>query len=371
MKHLKPQKYFHLFALFTIFSFSVFAQTPTPTPAVEDDNTPIKVSSRLVVVPVSVTDAAGQPVLGLTAKDFWVTEENRPQTVEQVSDAEKVPLEIAILFDISASTDAMFQYEQETAAKFLQEVMRPEDHATIFTIGERAVMIQARGDAVKSAVAIKSIQPTRQQTDFYDAVTEAANYLQQNAPKGTRKVVVVISDGDDTANDAILDAIGRAENRPGMDKLSYAERRELRVKARETAKVKEQNKVLKALQNADAVFYSINPGGNSYQMNPSSAFGQSNLERFANETGGTAFIPKFEPITLKGQQSLNEYNVKKNQVMLTNIFRQLANELRAQYLVQYYSEADFALNRYVNLKVGMNNPRSLKIRARQGYFVKE
>lgn len=371
MKYLKPQKYLYLFALFTVFSISALAQTPTPTPTIEDDDTPIKVSSRLVVVPVSVTDAGGQPVLGLTAKDFWVTEESRPQTVEQVSDAEKVPLEIAILFDVSASTDAMFQFEQETAAKFLQEVMRPEDHATIFTIGERPNMIQARSDAAKSAISIKSIQPTRQQTDFYDSVTAAANYLQQNAPKGTRKVVVVISDGDDTANDAILDAIGKAENKPNIDKLSYAERRELRVKVRDSAKVKEQNKVLKALQNADAVFYAINPGGNSYQMNASSSFGQLNLEKFAGETGGTAFLPKFEPIALKGQSTLNEYNVKKNQDMLTTIFRQLANELRAQYLVQYYSEADFALNRYVNLKVGLNNQRNLRLRARQGYFVKE
>src|SRR5215213_3735389 len=144
MKNLKPPQFFYLFALITIFTFPVFAQNPKPTPPVENDDEPIKVSSRLVVVPVSVTDASGQPILGLTAKDFFVAEENRPQTIEKVSDADKVPLEIAILFDVSASTDAMFQFEQETAAKFLQDVMRPEDHATIFTIGEHPILIQPR-----------------------------------------------------------------------------------------------------------------------------------------------------------------------------------------------------------------------------------
>ena len=360
MKYLKPQQFLYLFAIITLFTFSVFAQTPTPTPAVENDDEPIKVSSRLVVVPVSVTDAGGQPVLGLTAKDFFVSEENRPQTIEKVSDEDKVPLEIAILFDVSASTDAMFQFEQETAAKFLQEVMRPEDRATIFTIGERPVLIQARDTSAKSAISIKSIQPTKQQTDFYDSVTMAANYLQKNAPQGTRKVIVVISDGDDTANEAIVSAIIKAESKITQDKLSYDERRNFRAKVRDTAKVKEQNKVLKALQNADAVFYSINPGGNSYQMNASSAFGQSNLDKFAVETGGTAFLPKFQPIAMKDTVQ-NSYNMKKNQETLTTIFRQLANELRAQYLVQYYSEADFALNRYVNLKVGLNNPQSKAI----------
>lgn len=369
MKKLKPQSFLYLFLIITLFTFSVFAQTPKPTPPVENDDDPIKVSSRLVVVPVSVIDTSGQPILGLTAKDFFISEENRPQTIEKVSDADKVPLEIVILFDVSASTDAMFQFEQETAAKFLQDVMRPEDHATIFTIGEGPILIQARSDAGKSAISIKSIQPTKQQTAFYDSVTTAANYLQKNAPQGTRKVVVVISDGDDTNSAGIVKAIINAENKIVQDKLSYDERRNFRAKARDAAKVKEQDKVLKALQNADAVFYSINPGGNSYQLNISSAFGQSNLDRFAVETGGTAFLPKFQPIALKDNMQ-NSYNLKKNQETLTTIFRQLANELRAQYLVQYYSEADFAVNRYVNLKVGLNNPQSYKVRARQGYFVK-
>ncbi|HEY0462465.1 MAG TPA: VWA domain-containing protein [Pyrinomonadaceae bacterium] len=369
MKHLRRQQIFHLFALIAIFSFTVFAQNPTPTPKVEDDNEPIKVSSRLVVVPVSVTDTSGQPILGLTAKDFFVSEENKAQQIEKVSDADKVPLEIAILFDVSASTDAMFQFEQDTAAKFLQDVMRPEDHATIFTIGEGPVLLQPRADATKSAISIKSIQPTKQQTAFYDSVTTAANYLQKNAPQGTRKVLVVISDGDDTNSAGIVKAIIEAENKIVQDKLGYDDRRNFRAKTREAAKTKEQNKVLKALQNADAVFYSVNPGGNSYQLNVSSAFGQSNLERFAVETGGTAFLPKFQPISLKDDLQ-NSYNIKKNQETLTAIFRQLANELRAQYLVQYYSEADFALNRYVKVKVGLNNPQSYKVRAREGYFVK-
>src|SRR5215203_4915088 len=162
MRNLRQLQFFYLFALTTIFTFSVSAQNPTPTPPpVENDNETIKVSSRLVVVPVSVTDASGQPILGLTAKDFFVTEENRPQQIEKVSDADKVPLEIAILFDVSASTDAMFQFEQETAAKFLQDVMRPEDHATIFTIGEQPVLIQSRDSSTRSAISIKSIQPTK------------------------------------------------------------------------------------------------------------------------------------------------------------------------------------------------------------------
>ncbi len=356
---------------FITFALPTFAQTPKPTatPPPIDDGEIIKVESRLVVVPVSVTDAAGQPVLGLKTKDFQILEENRSQEIAEVSDAEKVPLEIALLFDISASTDSMFQFELDTASQFLKEVMRPEDHATIFTIGERPIMVQARDSADMSQISIKSIQPTKQQTAFYDSVRFAANYIQQNSPQGRRKVLVTISDGDDTNSAGIIKAIWDAERKIMQNQISNEELRGIRVKARDDAKLKEQSKVLQSLQYADSVFYSINPGGSSYHLNKMSLFGQSNLQKFADETGGTAFLPRFAPTNLKDTLQ-NSFNTRQNQATLTKIFKQLASELQAQYLVQYYSEGEFPANKYVKLNVNLNNQTKLRVRARQGYFVK-
>lgn len=370
----RPQTAFSLFVIL-ILAFSASAQTvkttPTPNTNQADDGEIIKVESRLVVVPVSVLDAEGQPVLGLKKEDFRVAEEGKPQNIEQVSDAEKVPLEIALLFDVSASTDAMFQFEQETAAKFLQEVMRPEDRATIFSIGADPTLVQARDSADKSAVAIKSIQPTKSFTAFYDSVYAAAAYLQKNAPQGRRKVIVVISDGEDTNSDRIRKAIQDGYNSLGgkIDSIDSKSLYQLTVKNRNLASIGEQNRILQSLQNADSVFYSINPGGNSYQLNKGSLFGQENMQKFAQQTGGTAFLPKFQPISLKDNFQ-NSLNIRLNGEMLTKIFRQLANELRAQYLVQYYSEAEFPTNKFVKLDVGLTNEANRRIRARQGYFVK-
>ena len=145
--------------------------------------------------------------------------------------------------------------------------------------------------------------------------------------------------------------------------------RTLRVKARDEAKFAEQGKVLKSLQNADTVFYSINPAGSSYKLNKMSVFGQSNMEKFANETGGTAFLPKFLPIdTVSGYE--NTANLRKNTEILEAIFRQLTNELNAQYLVQYYSDSDFPNGKYVKINIGVANRPNIKVRAREGYFVK-
>ncbi len=345
------------------------AQTVTPTP--KEDDEIIKVESRLVIVPVSITDANGQAVTGLTAQDFRISEEGRQQTIENVGTADSVPLEIALLFDVSASTDKMFKFEQETAAKFLQDVMRPVDRATVFAIGSKVQLIAARDTAGAAAASIRSIIPTKDSTAFFDSVAEAAAYLRTNAREGTRRVIVVISDGEDTNSTRIAKAIQEGYRKIG-ERINTIDRKglyQLTVANRDAASSQERVRVLRSLQDADTVFYSINPAGSSYQLNRMSVFGQENMRRFADETGGTAFLPKFMVIDSKDKYQ-NEISIRKNTEMLDRIFRQLANELRSQYLIQYYSEADFPLNKFVKLDVGLTNRPALRIRSRQGYYVK-
>ena len=124
------------------------------------------------------------------------------------------------------------------------------------------------------------------------------------------------------------------------------------------------------MQDADIVHYSINPAGSSYLLNQISVFGQENMQKFSDETGGTAFLPKFQPIDTKDSYQ-NASNMRKNTELLDRIFRQLANELRSQYLIQYYSESDFPLNKFVKLDVGLENRSGLRVRSRQGYYVKK
>jgi len=362
-----------LFALLlSIFSAGAIAQTATPTPsAIAEDNEVVTVNSRLVVVPVSVTDAAGEPVLGLSAGEFRISEEGRAQKIENVGNAENVPLEIALLFDVSASTDAMFKFEQETAAQFLKEVMREGDRATVFTIGASPILVQSRDTAEKAAAAIRSIQPTKQFTAFYDSIGAAAEHLEKNAPSGTRRVIVVISDGEDTNSRRIAQAIQDGYKKAGksINTLDQKALYQLTVNNRDSAALRERVRIIKSLQDADTVFYSINPAGSSFQLNKMSVFGQENMQKFANDTGGTAFLPKFAPVDTKDELA-NTSNMRKNAAALETIFKQLANELRAQYLVQYYSESDFPVNKYVKLEVGIQNPTNRRVRARQGYYVK-
>jgi Ca-activated chloride channel family protein len=134
----------------------------------------VRVTSNLIVVPVSVTDGNGQPVLGLTAQDFRVEEDGKVQQVAQLGDPEQVPLDIALLIDVSASVGARFEFEQQAASAFLSHVLKPDDRATVFAIDQTPRMVQTLTTSSVASQSIMKVQPARSFTAFYDSVLAAA-----------------------------------------------------------------------------------------------------------------------------------------------------------------------------------------------------
>lgn len=353
----------------------VASQTPVSTPpemVIEDDEV-INIDSRLVIVPVSITDGNGVPVKGLGPENFTIRENKKLQDIEEVTDADKVPLEIALLFDISGTTEPMFEFEQQTAVQFLQDVMRTGDHATIFTIGETPLLAQERNVVNISTATVRSLAPTKSQTAFFDTVSAAADYLRRNAPAKSRKVVITISDGEDNASQGIMrgNSLAYRDVSANLNRLTPKSLTEKLAKRRNDSRIAEQSKTLKKLQDGDTVFYSINPAGSSYKLNKISVSGQQNMQRFADETGGSAFLPKFLPIDLKSNYE-RASNIRQNTETLNAIFSRLKNELQAQYLVQYYSSNDLAPDSYVDIDLNVNVrlPQGINVRSRKGYFVK-
>jgi hypothetical protein len=100
--------------------------TPTPAPPKDEDFEVIRVSSNLVMVPVSVVNAQGEPVRGLQVGDFRLDEEGRTQEITEIGNPDEVPLDIAILFDVSSSVSqkGFFLFQQQAAASFLKQVLK-------------------------------------------------------------------------------------------------------------------------------------------------------------------------------------------------------------------------------------------------------
>jgi Ca-activated chloride channel homolog len=317
--------------------------TPKPPPPPKDeDYEVVRVTSNLVVVPVSVTDAAGQPVLGLKVPDFRLEEEGRAQEIAEIGNPEQVPLDIAILLDVSSSVDARFAFEQQAAAGFLKQVLKAGDRATIFAIDEKPRFVQGLTSAERASQTMMTVTPAKGFTAFYDTVLEASRYLEKSSGPGRRKVIVVISDGDDTAR---IVEVSAAQNR-NPDQKYIGKDAQLQLIERSVTEVQRE------VQRTEATFYSINPSGATMHLNVRTARSQQGMERIAEATGGTSFIPA----------RLED---------LPAMFNRIASELRSQYLLQYYSNNESAGNKFLRIKVTLPTQPALRIRARQGYYPKK
>lgn len=275
----------------------------------------IRINSRLVTVPVSVTDANGVPVQNLTAEDFVLEEDGTTQQVQTLGEPGKTPIEMVLLFDVSRSIRNRFDFEREAAGRFLKEAIKPGDGISIFSIGTKPVLSVPRTNQAEKAVAgALSIAPTDESTAFYDTVVKAAQHITDSSNPDTRRVMITLSDGEDT--NSVRFKLGDA---------------------------------LRELQRAECLFYSINPSGPSIYLNVISVKGQEGMFKLANETGGMAFLPnKIED--------------------LPKVFAQITAELQAQYLLGYYSSNEAADGKFRRIVVKMPKRSELRIRARNGYF---
>ena len=325
--------------------------TPTPKPPEQEVLEVVRITSSLVMVPVSVTDQTGNAVQGLTKTDFRLIEEGKQQEISDIGDPEQVPLAIALLFDVSSSVSqkGFFVSQQNAAASFLKLVMKPADKAAIFTITDKPTMVQPLASAEKSAATMLTIPAatTPVPTAFYDTVNAAAKYLMDNAPSNHRRVIVVLSDGDDNFSEQIRE-LSIAEARAQQDgKPTFAGTRAgLQAKHQRAVQSVQQ-----AVQKADVIFYSVNPGGPSVKLNQISMRAELGMESIAATTGGTAFVPESDKD-------------------LDRVFRQVAAELRGQYLLQYYANQESAPNQFRRIEVQVPGRAGVRVRARQGYYPK-
>jgi Ca-activated chloride channel family protein len=325
---------------------------PTPTPAPKDEDFEvIRVSSNLVMVPVSVTDVKGEPIHGLQVSDFRLEEEGRTQKITEIGNPDQVPLDIAILFDVSSSVSqkGFFSFQQQAAASFLKQVLKPVDRAAVFTIGAQPMLVSPLASSETAAAKLLTIPAATSSvsTSFYDSVVAAAKYLEENAPPRHRLVIVVISDGDDNSSNLLQATMAELRATQRVEPTKAELLRNLLFRHRRATL-----EVQRAVQHADAAFYSINPGGQSIHLNDISTRAQNAMESIAQSTGGTAFVPDSEKD-------------------LEKVFNEVAAELRGQYLLQYYSNSQSSGAQFRRIAVALPTHSELRVRARQGYYPKQ
>ena len=271
----------------------------------------ITVNTDLVAFNVSVTDAAGRAVSGLSKNSFSVYDDGELREIQFFSD-EDAPASVAVVFDTSGSmSEDKIVRAKEALARFIQ-TSNEQDEFFLIDFNERARLLL---DGTRDEKAVREkftyVEPDGN-TAFYDAVYFGVEKVLRGSRP--RKIVLVISDGED--NDS---------------RYTF---KELRRRLAET----------------DVIVYAVGFGG--YFPRKGGLNGRDVLEELASVTGGKAFFPK-------------------GAVETDEAFERIALEMRRFYSVGFYPPDFTADGKKHRLKVKLNLPaasRRLFVRHREIYY---
>jgi Ca-activated chloride channel family protein len=265
-----------------------------------------------------VTDGAGNQVNDFTEKDFEIYEDEARQDIAGFYRENQLPLRMVFLFDASSSIRHRFDFEQRAAAKFFKQALGPGDQAALMSVStDPKLEVQFTSDANRLADGLARIRPEGA-TSLYSAMIEAARYLR---PTEGRHVMVVLSDGSDTSSAATL------------------------------------AQALTEVQKADVVIYGVHSTGIAPSANVQDLAGEFALKAMAEDTGGRAFFPPIYEDQRKESRDLDE------------IYRRIVAEVRAQYVLTYYSKSNTAPGIFRKIRVQIKRSGvQLQVRARRGYY---
>jgi Ca-activated chloride channel family protein len=178
---------------------------------------PIRVESRLVPVAVNVVDPSGAPVGGLTIDDFEVFEDNKPQKISVFDRESTTPLQIVLAIDASGSVFTDERLEKDAAKSFVKTLIRQQDRVDLMDFADNVdELVGFTNDVHRIESGLGQIQ-RGDATALYDAIYLASQRLAQTPLLGARKVIVLITDGENTTRHGSYDsALEQAERAGAM-----------------------------------------------------------------------------------------------------------------------------------------------------------
>lgn len=302
------------------------AIVPKPTPALTPKGDPdeiIKVDSVLVPIPVSILDSNGRAVTNLKLTDFELKIDGKVVEIGEIARNE-TPIRLAMLFDNSSSVLIARDFEKEAAVRFFRRVIRPEkDKAALFSVADSTRLEQPVTSNVGLLTqAIELFPEPKGATALLDGIIEVADYLKST---NGRRVVVIVSDGEDTYSDL---------------KTTLED-------------------VVKALQINDCQVYVVKTSDFENYKRTGMRGGNANIRALTAErrmleitqqTGGAVYSP------------IDEDEMK-------DAFDRISAELSQQYILSYYPD-DAADKRGEFRAISLTvKGKNLSIRTRKGYYV--
>ena len=198
------------------------SNAPAAQPAPDLQAPTLHLSTRLVDTYFSVRDATGY-VLNLTPSDCQVSDNHQPQTIKTLTQEKNLPLTIGLLLDTSGSQLKVLPTEQQSAIRFLKDVLTPKDLAFLISFDVNVDQLADNTNSVPEftrAINAASINAASASsgppglgggpipiahprgTLLYDAVYLASH--DKLAAQAGRKVLILLTDGGDQGSQVTL-----------------------------------------------------------------------------------------------------------------------------------------------------------------------
>jgi Ca-activated chloride channel homolog len=264
-----------------------------------------QIDVNLQQIPLSVASGSG----ALRAQDLTLYDDGRPRKIETLVRASDQPLYVILLIDYSESMLEELPVVKAAARSFAQALLRPQDRIAVVGFNQRLFWLTGYTNDWKAAAdAVDRVKPGGE-THLYDSAIEMLFELQKTPG---RHALVVLTDGVDQGSTFNLDHLSWYARYAGVP---------------------------------------IYPIIKNHMLSRLMRFGIGQVEArklrgIANDTGATYFIINKER-------------------ELPAVYARIAQELREQYQVVFYSPAS-ATDQWHSLKIENRGPQTLRVP--KGYF---
>jgi Ca-activated chloride channel family protein len=268
----------------------------------------LKVDVDLVLATVTVTNRDGRYVTGLEKENFKITEDKVAQEVVYFS-SEDIPLSVGIILDVSGSMKDKLKTAIEAAITFMKSGS-PDDEYFLVEFADRPTETAEFTTDIAKLQSRFMVSRAKGRTALFDAVYMGLAKLDEG--NNTKRALLLITDGEDNRS-----------------RYTFSNVKEF---------VKEK----------DIQMYAI--GITNGVLDAAAEQGRALLRDLAAISGGNSFFPS---------------SVYK----LEEICRQIATELKYQYVLGYHSTNQAKDGEWRKIKVTAEYPKNkLTVRAKAGYY---
>jgi Ca-activated chloride channel homolog len=275
---------------------------------------PLKVSTDLVLVPVTITDPMNRLVTGLEKENFQLFEGSSGQEIKTFS-SEDAPVSLGVIFDSSGSMSSKMDRAKDAVVEFFKTA-NPQDEFFMITFSDEPEVVSDFTSSVDEIQGKLVFAVPRRRTALLDAIYMGVTKMRQ--AKYPKKALLIISDGGD----------------------NHSRYTEGEIKA--------------LVKEADVMVYAIGIY-DRYFPTEEERLGPALLGEVAELSGGRAFTVE-------------------NPNDLADVATKIGIELRNQYVLGYRPQNGLRDGKWRKIKVKLLPPKGLpplRVYARTGYYAPE